>query len=132
MRALSLVIVLLVGLLRSTTLLSAQIFTSREIQAKDEAAQRASPDWNASRKVEQRVEAGDKQALSELAGIDPVVAVPLLAAYAKDRSTDAEAAAIAQNTLKKVRGLRDYFRPRIAILHAQGGGEFDTITQFEP
>lgn len=131
MRALLLATILQAGLLCSTGTLSAQILASREIAAKDEEAQRASPDWSASRKVEQRIEAGDKQALNDLAGMDPVVAVPFLAYYAKDRSTDPEAATIAQETLKRVRGIRDYFRKLIAELHVQIGGDFDTERQFK-
>ncbi len=130
MRMLITAIVLLPGLLCLTSSL-AQSFTDPSLEKKEQAAQRASPDWKASWAVENRVRTGDKQSLNDLAGMDPVVAIPALAAYAKDRSTDAEAAAIAQTALKKVRGVRDYFRPLIARLHAQAGGEFDTIRQFE-
>ena len=59
------------------------------------------------------------------------MAVPLLAQLAKDRFTDPERAAIALTTLKKVRGVRDYFRPRIAFLHAEIGGDFDTEHEFQ-
>ena len=126
-----LLIALLIGLIWTATNLPAQILTSRDVEAKDEAAQHASPDWQASVAVAKRVGAGDKQSLSELVGLDPVVAVPLLAHYAKDRSTDAERAAIALAALKKVRGIREYFRPLITALHAQIGGDFDTERQFD-
>ena len=110
--------------------LSAQAFAPSAWEAKEKAAQRASPDWQASVSVASRVGAGDKQALSELAGMNPVVAVPILAHYAKDRSTDAERAAVALATLKKVRGIRSYFRLRIAELHHHPGGDFDTLNEF--
>ena len=122
----------LVGLLLSLPCLSplfGQGLTWAE-KAREQAVQRASPDRQASVAVAQRVGSGDKQALSELAGLDPVVAIPILAHYAKDRSTDAERADIARDTLKKVHGVRDYFRRRIKAFHNENGGDADTAPEF--
>ena len=125
-----LAVVLYFGL--CSTPLPAQTFTAPEMIAREQAAQRASPDRSASAAVADRVfNKGDKQALSELAGLDPVVAIPLLAQFAKDRFTDPEHTAIALAALKKVRGVRDYFRPRITFLHTQIGGDFDTEHEFQ-
>lgn len=130
MRSVTLIAALLWNLF-SINCAFAQSFASPGMAAKEQAAQRASTDWQASESIKSRVYAGDKQALAELAGMDPVVAVPVLANFAKDRFTDAERSAIAQSALKRVRGLRDYFRPRIAYLHTQFGGDFDTEDEFE-
>ena len=111
--------------------LTAQTFVAPGMAAREQTAQRASQDWNASAAVAERVYKGDRQALSELADLDPVVALPLLAQFAKDRFTDPERAAIALTALKKVRGVRDYFRPRITFLHTQTGGDFDTEHEFQ-
>lgn len=121
----------LAGLFCISVSLSAQVHAPPAWEAKEKATQHASSDWQASLAANKRVEAGDKQALKDFAVMDPVVAVPFLAYYAKRRSTDTEAAAIAVATLKKVRGIRAYFRPRIAELHNHIGGDFDTIVEFE-
>ena len=131
MRTSFLIVILLYGLLCPLIISSAQTSTFREAQAKEAAAQRASPDWDASTTLKKRVEAGDKQALSSFANMDPVVAIPILDFYAGNRTTDPEAAAIARAALKRVRGVRNYFRGRIAELHNHVGGEFETLPQFD-
>lgn len=62
-----------------------------------------------------RINYGDKQALTEAAKMRPSIAIPYLAHYTLDRSTDPERAEIARATLAKIPGLENYFRPILVV-----------------
>lgn len=67
------------------------------------------------RSINKRLNYGDKQSLAEVANMRPSIAIPFLASYTRDRSTDPERAEIARQTLAKIPGLEEYFLPILAV-----------------
>ena len=65
--------------------------------------------------VNKRLNYGDKRAITEISKMRPSIAIPYLAYYTDDRSTDRERAEIARLTLAKIPGLEDYYRPILAV-----------------
>ena len=65
--------------------------------------------------IERRMNYGDKQALTEADKMRPSIAIPYLAHYTDDRTTDPVRAEIARQTLAKIPGLEDYYRPILAV-----------------
>lgn len=79
-----------------------------------------SPTESAVQAIQRRVSLGDKQALRELATLDPEIGFPKLANYMSERWSDPEGAEIARETLASIKGHGEHYRQKIAAASGPG------------